>query len=86
MLLCISRITYPETQLLVALGLDASLVELLKYRGGDIRGFTAMNGMIAKYGHANLATLKPYASGVESTNTLSSYLKAMHLKNNLSKK
>lgn len=81
-----SRITYPETQLLVALGLDASLVELLKYRGGDIRGFTAMNGMISKYGHANLATLKPYASGVESTNTLSSYLKAMHLKNNLSKK
>lgn len=77
-----ARLTFPEVQLLAALGLDASLVELMKYRGGDIGGNNAMNAMIAKYGKANLATLSQYATGVESTKTFSSYLKAMHLKNN----
>ena len=80
-----ARMTYPETQLIAAWGLDASLVELLKYRGGDMRGFAAMNAMISRYGHCNMKALSQFASGVESTKTLSSYLKAMHLSNNLVK-
>lgn len=80
-----ARMTYPETQLLLAMGLDASLVELLKFRGGDIRGFNTMNAMIAKYGRANLQSLSKFSSGVESTKTLSLYLKAAMLKNNLNR-
>lgn len=81
-----ARLTHPELQLLVSMGLDATLLELMKYRGGDIGGFRAMNLMISKYGHANLGVLNQYTTGVESTKTLSSYLRAMHLKNNLADK
>ena len=75
-----SRISFPELQVLSAMGLDACTVELMKYRGGDQRGFRAMNTMIARQGVANLDTLAHYASGVESTKTLKTYLLCMHLK------
>ncbi len=75
-----SRISFPELQVLSAMGLDSCTVELMKYRGGDQRGFRAMNTMIAKQGVANLDTLAQYASGVESTKTLRTYLLCMHLK------
>jgi hypothetical protein len=65
------------------MGLDKSLLELLKYRGGDIKGFNAMNTMISRTGGVRLQAISHLASGVESTKTLSAFLTAMHLKNTL---
>lgn len=78
-----SKISYPEAQVLAALGLDSSLNELMKYRGGDLKGFDAMNRLIARNGEVQLDALEPYASGVESTKTLKTILTAMHLKSTL---
>lgn len=73
-----SKISYPETQVLASFGLNNCITELLKYRGGDERGFAAMNTMIDRTGSVNLKTIEPYAGGVKSTQTLKSLLTGMH--------
>lgn len=73
----------PEVQVLSAMGLEAPLIETLKYRGGDRQGRTVLNSMVSKFGTANLATLGRYASGVESSSSLKTYLTAAMLRNNL---
>lgn len=78
-----SRVSYPELQIAAAMNLDSSIVELMKYRGGDIKGGHALNAMISKYGAANLKTLSNYASGTESTKTLRTFLLCAHLKSTL---
>jgi len=78
-----SKISYPELQIAAAMDLEDSLVELIKYRGGDIKGGYALDAMLKKYGHANLNNLKQYSSGVESTKTLKTFLNSMHLKSTL---
>jgi len=75
-----SKMSYPETQVLASFGLDKSITELLKYRGGDEKGFAAMNTMIDRTGSVNLKSIEPYASGVKSTQTMKSLLTAMHYK------
>ena len=60
-----AKISYPELQVCAAMGLENSMVELMKYRGGDARGHAALNGMLSKYGRVNQASLAGYASGVE---------------------
>lgn len=69
-----ASISYPELRLCVAMGLENTMVELMKYRGGDVRGGAALNASLMKTGRANLKTLSHFASGVESTNTLRTYL------------
>lgn len=78
-----AAITGPEVQLLSAMGLEAPLIELMKYRGGDRQGRAALNGIVSKYGQASLKTLEKYQSGVESTASVKTFLTACHLKNNL---
>lgn len=78
-----ARMSYPELQLCVAMGLDNSMTELMKYRGGDKGGLVALNSMLSKYGSANMKTLSKYATGVVSTNTLRTFLTCAHLRNNL---
>lgn len=78
-----SKISYPEVQMLASLGLNNTLAEFMKYRGGDNKGFHAMNSMIAKTGGVSLDAIEPYSGKVQSTETLSAYLTAMHLTNNL---
>ena len=78
-----SRISYPELQVMQAMELDSSLVELLKFRGGDTGGFNAMNKAIFKDGSVTLKAIEPYSTGVESTMALKIYLTCMHLKNTL---
>ena len=78
-----SKISYPEIQVLAAMSLDNSLLELLKFRGGDIKGFNAMNKMISTTGGVSLDTIERFAGGVESTKTLKAYLTSMHLSNTL---
>ena len=78
-----SKISYPELQILAALQLDNSIVELIKYRGGDLDGFNAMNDSINKTGGVSLNYLDKLGTKVKASTTLSSYLTAMHLRNSL---
>ena len=78
-----SKISYPELQVAAAMDLEDSLIELIKYRGGDARSGHALDAMLKKYGHASIASLKPYSSGVESTKTLKTFLNSAHLKSTL---
>lgn len=78
-----AKISYPELQILAAMDMDSSLVELIKYRGGDRGGYNALNAMVSRYGSANLKALSQYATGVESTKTLKTLLTAMHLRSTL---
>lgn len=78
-----ARLSYPELKLLTAMGLDKSAVELAKYRGGDLRGYSAMTAMLSKHGSARMETLKQFSSGVESLTTMKTFFTAAHLKTNL---
>jgi hypothetical protein len=78
-----AKISYPELQVLIGMGLDNSISELIRYRGGDRGGFNAYNSMFLRYGSVNLRTLSSYATGVESTKTLKSLLLGMHIRPNL---
>ena len=78
-----AALSAPEVQVLSAMGLEAPLIESMKYRGGDRQGRAALNGLMAKYGSVSLKTLEKYQSGVESTHSVRTYLTSAHLKNNL---
>ena len=78
-----AKISYPELQLLAALGLDKCSTELIKYRGGDLKGFNAMNDMISKAGGVELDALDKLGTKVKSTQTLNTYLTAMHYSSTL---
>ncbi len=78
-----AKISYPELQVISAMGLDASAVELIKMRGGDVNGYRALNMSLKKLGHVDLNVINQYSSGVESTRLLRTLLTGCHLKNNL---
>lgn len=78
-----AKITYPELQILMGMNLPNSVLELMKYRGGDKGGFNAMNRVISNDGSVSMKSISQYATGVESTKTLNAYLTSMHLKNTL---
>lgn len=73
----------PELRLCVAMGLDKTAVELMKYRGGDLRGWAALNASLNRFGDARQDQLENFASGVVSTATLKTYLTCAHLSNSL---
>lgn len=76
-----SKISYPETQIMAALNLDNNLTEMLKYRGGDEKGFDALNAAISKTGGVSLKSIEKLGTQVKSTQTLSIMLTCMHLAN-----
>lgn len=78
-----SKLTNPELQLLISLGLDKSIQELLKIRGGDQGSQRAMDNYLVNQGAATQAQINQYESGVVSKKTLKAYFTAMHIKNNL---
>lgn len=78
-----SKITMPEIQMLVGMGMHDSVRELLKIRGGDIQANNAMSNMLYKTGVASQVAIEPYASGVESTKTLKNFWLASHIKSTL---
>ena len=78
-----SKISYPEIGVLDSLGLKDSLEEMLIYRGGDNKGFTAMNSKVIDTGTVSFAEIQGSRSGVESVKILSALLKAAHIGNNL---
>lgn len=78
-----SSLSNPEMQVLYALGLDKTIEELLKVRGGDDAAFTAMNKAAHETGGFSLEQVAKSGGKVKSTETLSTFLKACHLNNNL---
>lgn len=75
-----ASISHPELRVCAAMGLENSMIELMKYRGGDNRGWAAMNASLMRTGKASLKTLSFFASGVESTATLKTYMNSAHIK------
>jgi len=78
-----AKVSLPELHILNAMRLDNSILELMKFRGGDRNGFNAYNAMAMRYGSISLKAIAPYASGVESTATLKAFLAAMHIRSTL---
>lgn len=78
-----ASLSFVEMEMLAGSGLDKTITELYKYRGGDQRGRNAMNAMISRFGKANQETLQHFAGGVTSTRTLKTFLTAMHLRSTL---
>lgn len=79
-----SKISWPELQILAALGgFDSTINEFIKYRGGDLQGFNAMNNMIANTGGVSLSSLSVLGTKVTSVQSLSTLLTSMHLTDTL---
>lgn len=77
------RLSGPEVQVLAAQNLNYSLLEMLKYRGGDQKGFQAMNQAISETGDVNLEDLEAVSGEVEATVTLDTIFTSMHLSTTL---
>lgn len=80
-----ARVSFAELQILSALGLDKTVREFVKLRGGDEKGFNAMNTMISRQGSVSQAEIEPFTGTVKSSEVLRAYLLAAHLDNNLAK-
>lgn len=77
-----ASLSFPELTVLHAQGLEKSIEELIKFRGGDEMAYRAMNKHIINNGAAFTSQIVT-PSRVKSTETLSIYLKSMHINNNL---
>jgi hypothetical protein len=73
----------PELQLLRSQGLDRPVLEMIKPRGGDEKARRVIYRQIHETGTASLDSIMHAGTRVKSTETLSTLLTAMHLKNNL---
>lgn len=78
-----AKISMPELQLCASAGMLKAMEELMKWRGGDVRGGAALHGMLVRYGKASLGSLRPFASGVESTNYINALFTAAMIGTNL---
>lgn len=81
-----AKISAPEAQLLDAMGLNNTLMELSKGRGGDEGMYRAMSAYVSKTGKVSLASVMPYSTGVKSTNALDHYLKGSMIGSTLTHK
>lgn len=75
--------TFPEIQVMRSQGAYRTLEEGLKYRGGDTKGFQAMNRAVMESGGVSLNELSKTSTEVKSTQTLRVYLISAHIANNL---
>ena len=78
-----AKLTNPELQVLLGLGLKDSLKEMVKLRGGDLGAGRAMDLMLFKHGSASQQQATQYESGVVSKKTLRAYFMAMGIDNTL---
>lgn len=77
-----SSVSLPETLVLYAQGLDSSITELIKFRGGDLKAMNAMEREIMQTGGVRMESISKLGTRVKSTETLSTLFKGMHLDNN----
>lgn len=79
-----SSLTFPELLVITGHNTDNSILEMIKYRGGDLKAMHVMEDMIHKTGYASMDKLDTMGTEVKSTHTLGILLKGMHLDNNFS--
>lgn len=78
-----SKVSKPELNVLIGLGLTKTSNELMSIRGGDLGGVRAFTKFLAEDGVVRQEDVKQFKTGVVSTNTLISYLAGMHIKTNI---
>lgn len=79
-----ARLSAPELQVNASKGLHDMIREMIKCRGGDEQAYLAMNRSILETGQASInSIISEFDSTVKSNKTLSVFLKAQHLNNNL---
>lgn len=78
-----SAISFPEFQVLYSKGMDRSLEELFKVRGGDDKAYREHNRLIMQTGEGRLDVVAQTPTKVRSTQSLATFLKGMHLGNTL---
>lgn len=78
-----SSLSFPEMQILYSQGLNESIRELYKFRGGDETAHRTLVRNILQTGDNSLDNADDGRSRPKSTETLSILLKAAHLDNNL---
>lgn len=76
-----SSISYPEVQLLYARGLNKTIEEFMKVRGGDIHAYAQFKQQLEDSGQASMGSLDPNTVP-RSTMVLSTILKSIHIDNN----
>ena len=76
-------ISYPEILVLQSRGLEDTVSELIWARGGNAGAFKMMNKAIADTGTCTLNELQKYSTGIKSTKVLSTYMKSIHIDNNI---
>lgn len=78
-----SAISYPEIQILYAMGLNKTMQELLKVRGGDEKAYREYNNEIIATGGVNIESIVSQKTKVKSSKTVGSIMTAMMLTNNM---
>lgn len=78
-----SSLSYPETQVLLSNNLKHTVVEMLKFRGGDLTAQRAMTKSLMDTGQFEQAVFDDIDTRPKAVETLSTYLTAMHLSNTL---
>lgn len=78
-----SKISMPELQVLYSQDLTAPIIELIKYRGGDVKGQQMLYKNLSDTGHASLNALRKTHTTVRSTQVLNVIFNAMHLSSTL---
>lgn len=79
-----ARLSAPELQVNASKGLHDMIREMIKCRGGDEQAYLQMNRSILDTGEASInSIMTENDTMVKSNKTLSVYLKAQHLNNNL---
>lgn len=81
-----ARVSYPEVNMLLAMGLNKTVEEMMHFRGGSEKGMRLLEQSISQMGRASADALKPYSGEVGATLMLHSYLTAMMLKSTLLQK
>jgi hypothetical protein len=77
-----SSISSVEMQTILSKGLKTSISELIRVRGGDLGAYAAFKSQLEEIGSVSLNEI-PDDSRARSSVILSTYLKAMHIDNNL---
>lgn len=78
-----SKISMPELQVLYSQDLTAPILELIKYRGGDVKGQQLLYRSLMETGRASQKALSMTPTTVRSTQVLSIIFNAMHLSTTL---
>lgn len=78
-----SKVSMPELQILYSQDLNEPLLELIKWRGGDVKGQQLLYRSLMDTGRASQRALSQVPTQVKSNQTLKVILEAMMLRNTL---